>query len=461
MKKRLLCLILLMTIFLTSCGDLNYGNINKTYKPKLMASPINGLWTIESVIESESRNTNKVNDEFMFNIDFFASKDRIYLDPEFEIVQTSWKDYVSQKRSLKDLSNLVNLKDVNIVEIKKDGTLVAEVVPITYGKCLLFFNNELVELKRQKDTFSEAEKNEIKVSYSQKDIFNPNNTWTLAIGLRSPGDLSKDKAAYQYETLILNYKDRLINDRSVKGILIDNGVSIDRYDVKKTEVDKTLVSTVFLNGSPINILNVNPDARPKDFRINYLSDSYLTIENIYETRLNTLNTYQTNNREGLHQLRIEDIVDFSYDRIIDVINTSNTEATFLQTVYNIGITRENGYTVLKGRVPTLSNNEVYNRDFIISSNFSYVEEKNSTVNFQSMKGLFPNIVDAYSTPIDNEYVIIYKNSIEVVYIDRASKTYAKLFSKDLDMGEAIVSLDLVDTTRLNELEGQNTSYRGK
>lgn len=197
------------------------------------------------------------------------------------------------------------------------------------------------------------------------------------------------------------------------------------------------------------------------FRINYLSPNYATLEYLQNDELNTLSTYSSNTLGGFNQLRVDEIVEFSYDRVIDAINAPDSISTFSQSIYNIGISRENGYLVVKGRVPSISNGEEYNKEFVISSNFSYVNYVQDKLDFQKLRTMIPNFVDAFKTPNENQIVVLTKDAIEVYSTERNSRLLERLFSYKLDQNSNIISISWFEERDVESLNSEVAGRRAK
>lgn len=453
MKQTIVLILILMTL-LTSCNTLNLDMINETYKPELNASPINGTWEVSNIIISESRDSYNIGDEFHFNVEFFATGDRIYLNPEFEIIKANWNRFISNKRSRDVLEDLIKQEEVNIIEIVKDRAIIAEIIPISSDTLFIEINNEFLEIKKTKESFNSAEINELKESFADNEkITDKTDSWTLGIGISRNLSSTDIEKGYDYTTVLMDYKDNSFKTIELDGIVINDSTGVDIYDVERTAFEENLKDQIKINGNNLSILDREESTSSNLFRITYFSENYATLEYIHPNSLNTLSTYSTNTIGGLNQLRIDEIVDYSYDRVIDAINSSNTDATFAQTVFNIGIGRENGYTVVKGRVPT-ANGESYNKDFVISSNFSYLSFTQDRLDFHNLRSVFPDLVDGYKTPIENQVIIITKDSIEVYNVDRTFRNYERIYNYEIGPDTNIVSLSWIEDIDL-DLDDEN------
>lgn len=461
MKKIIYILILAFTLILSSCNSVNFDMINETYKPQLKASPINGTWEVQNTIVSESKDSYNKGDNFHFNVEFFATDENIVLNPEFEILKVNWKKFISNKRNIDTLKDLIVQEEVNIIEITKDNTILAEVIPISSNKIFVDINNEILELKRIKENFTASEVNQLKVSYSEGEpIINPRKNWYMGIGI-SKGTSIGSEGGIDYSTIILQNTERNFLVNQIDSIVINSSLGIDRYNVERRNVEGQLRDILILNGEHLSILDREKSNISNLFRINYLSPNYATLEYLQNDELNTLSTYSSNTLGGFNQLRVDEIVEFSYDRVIDAINAPDSISTFSQSIYNIGISRENGYLVVKGRVPSISNGEEYNKEFVISSNFSYVNYVQDKLDFQKLRTMIPNFVDAFKTPNENQIVVLTKDAIEVYSTERNSRLLERLFSYKLDQNSNIISISWFEERDVESLNSEVAGRRAK
>jgi hypothetical protein len=458
MKKVFIFIFLiLMVINLTSCEFVDSEIINETHKPDLHASPINGIWSLTKIVDSDSRYSFEEGDKFYFNIDFFATTDKIYLNPDFEIVNVNWQSYLREIDESLDISYLFSSEKINVVEIKKDGLVIAECIPLNNNEILLNISNELIIIKRETDVLSNEEKNELKMFYSEREkVFRSGNSWALALGIRNViEDSGSVIPRYDYSTIFLRFSDKGIRVDNLDGIVINNESILDVYDSVRISNEGGSFDRVLLNGEELPISDHDGMKQSNNFRLNYVSSRYATIEYLYpdKSRLNTLSTYTTLSRGGLNQLKIDDIVNYSTERVMDAIRKSNSETTFGQAIYNIGMTKDSGLTVLKGRVVSSTEGERFNSDYILSSSFSYVNNQpQRRVNFQELKTVFPDLIDAFSTPIENQYVLITKTGVDIYKLDRITREYERLYTKNFIGNSQVISNSWFNEVELVDLE---------
>ncbi|NLD18245.1 MAG: hypothetical protein GX666_11795 [Tissierellia bacterium] len=467
MKRFFLVLFLVLLVAnLTSCEFVDSKIINETHKPDLHASPINGIWNLEEIVDSDSRYSFEKGDKFYFNIDFFATTDKIYLNPDFEIINVNWKSYLREIDEEVDISNFFISEKVNVVEIKKDGLVIAEAIPLNNNELLLNISNELVILKRETDVLTNEEKNELKMFYSEREkVFRSGDSWALALGVRNLiEDNGSNIPKYDYNTILLRFSNKGLRVDNLDGIVINNDSMLDIYDSVRISSESGSFDRITLNGKELGIFDHDGLRQSNIFRLNYISPRYATIEYIYpdKSRLNTLSTYTTLSKGGLNQLKIDNIVNYSTERVMDAITKSNSETTFSQAVYNIGMTKDSGLTVLKGRVVSSAEGEKFNSDYILSSSFSYVNNQpQRRVNFQELKATFPDIVDALPAPVENQYILITKTGIDIYKLDRITREYEKLYTKNFNTNTSIISNSWFNEVELVDLEKALMNLRVK
>lgn len=465
-KSKLPGLILIMIFLLTSCEIVDPKIMNETHRPELNTAPINGTWILKKVIYSDSRYSLEEGEEFHFNIEFFATNDKIYLNPDFEIINIESDRYLREIIGTADPLEIEINEKINVVEIKKDGLVIAEATFLNRDQLLLHINNKLIILERESDFLSSEEKNEIKTYYLEREkVFKSGDSWGLALGVRS--QLEKDDypvPAYEYSTILMRFSDKGLIIDNLDGIIVNNDSLLDVYSIIRVKEKDRVFDKIILNNKELKIIDYDKLGQSDTFRLNYLSNRYATLEYLYpeKDKLNTLSTYTTLTGGGLNQLRIGDIVNYSTERVMDAITKANSETTFGEAVYNIGLTRDSGLTVLKGRVVSRIEEERFNSDYILSSNFGYINERNQRrVNYQEIRSAFPEVVDVYATPIDNQYIIITKEAIELAKLDRQNRYFRIVYSRKFEPNATIVSSSWFSQGELELMEKSLLDLRSK
>lgn len=456
-------IIILLVLILTSCNFSDAKSLNETYKPTLKAAPINGIWEITELVRSESRYSFPEGEKFYFDVELFATSSKIYLNPNFEIIKVDWERYISEYEAIEELGKFFDEEQVTVIEIKKEGLIVAELIPLNDDEMLINISNQTLLLNRKTDIISEEEKAEIKLYYSEQEkVYKAGDSWGLALGIRSTINIPESETIdYDYNTLLFRYSNRGLRVDVLDGILINNDGKFDIYDVGEIQEGDLSVDRIYLNDEIIPILDHDEKYQSPYYRINYLSSQYATLEYLFPGKkdLNKLSTYSTDTKDGLIQLKIDDIVSYNNDRVLDAINNANSEVRFSDAVYNIGFYRENGLTVLKGRVISSADGKLFNKDYIISSSLYTSDFKSSRrVNYGEYKSTFPNMIDALSTPIDNQLIVINDDSIDIFKVNKSFRDFERIYLRKLDKDDLVISHSWFNQKDLNNLETTLTKY---
>lgn len=451
--------VLFLVLIMTSCQSENYVDINRTYKPSLEVAPVNGSWELIKNLDDSKASSYKPGDLFHLDIALFATKDNIYLSPDFEILKVDVDKYLYSRNISQGAKTVLNGKELFVIKILKEGHLIGELIALEKDRMVLNIDNNLMELKRLSNRLSKEEIEKLKVDYSEEEkVFQASNTWAVVLGLRVQNQgANKTQNLGQgnstYTSLVFSSKGDKLSAKFVDGLLIKGSNGLESYNVRRKEEEGQLKDLILLNDKDLPIINVKEGSRENFFRIVFLSDRYLSLEYIGPGQsLNTLATYSTSSKLGLSQLKIDDITDYSYDKVLDSIMALGSNMTFNDSIYNIAFGRENGFTVLKGRIPYIVNGEKLNRDYIVSSSFTYVDQAYPSLDLQNLATVFPNLDDAIATPSNDYVIILLKNSFQLYKIDQASRRYEKILEKKIDSGYSLVSTSWLEEKDIDLLQ---------
>lgn len=458
MKKKLFIIILLI-MFLSACELIDTESMTETNSPSLLSSPINGVWEVSNIIKSDNRFSYKLKDQFIFNIDLVASDDNLYLSPEYEVHYVSWRRYLEEKERWIDVAELLQKEYVNMIQIRSDDQIVAEIVPISDNLAIGIMNNQMIELRRIKETISKDEKNDIILKFSEKEKQNKSdNTWGFALGLKEfKYDAVNNLPKYDYYTLLFYYSPMGLKVESLDGILINYKGQLDHYKVERETEGSFIKDRIYLNGTERPILDHDKNFQSNIFTINYLSSNYLTLEYYqgYKNTLNTLSTYSSKTKKGFAQLKSDDLISFSSDKILETLNKTGSDLAFEDAIYNIGITRENGIAVLKGRLITEKEKEPLVRDYLLSTSFMDPRVDKSKLDyFEELKRTFPNIIDFYLTPNQSHVIIIRGDNISI-YKAEGNKL---IYSQDINPNNKTISGSSIGATEMESIRAKYQQY---
>lgn len=457
MKRHFKILVVFFLVLLvTSCQSENYTEINRTHKPSLEVAPVNGTWEFVKSLDDNKTNF-KPGDLFHLDINLFASKDNIYLNPDFEVLRLDLDKYLYSRNISPSVKSSLNEKEISVIEIIKEGQLIAELIALEKDRMVLNISNNLLEIKRVSNKLSKEEIEELKSHYSEEEkVYQSSNTWAVALGLRLQGlenNGGKNSGSSSYASLVFISKDGKLSTKFVNGLLVKHADSLDRISVQRVEENGQEKYFLNLNNKEVPINNVREETKENLFRIVFLSDKYISLEYINPGQnLNTWATYSTSSKLGFNQIKIDDIAQYSYDKVLDAIISLGSNATFKESIYNIALGRENGMTVLKGRIPYIINGKKMNRDYIVSSRFTYADQGYQKFDLQNLAKIFTNVEDAVPTPSNDYGILLFKDSFQLYKIDQASRKYEKALEKKIEYPYYLVSITMLEGEDLNLLK---------
>lgn len=461
MKKLIILTLVFLMLTLSSCGVIDTSVIMETKSPHLNASPVNGIWETSELIKNESRLPFEKGDRFYFNVDFIATEEEVYLSPEFEILTINWSSFQNERLSGQAFSEIANLDKVNLIHINANNQSLAEIILLSSDEMLIYINNQFLKLKRIQANITADEKNQIIKEYSvNNQIAKEDDIWGVLFGYKEyVYDEANNLPNYLYKTALIKYVNGDISIKNLDGVVLNNNGRIDKYTIIRNTEGASPLDELYLNNRKLNITDHNQNIQSRIFGLNYISNNYTTLEYYYSeaNKLSTLSTYNTNFVDGISQLKSDDIIPFSSDRIVENITRSNSDSTLHDAIYNIGIFRENGLYVLKSRVVSYSNNTKFNRDITLSSNFTNANSRmNNLISFQAIKNVIPTMTDIYISPDGDYALVINQDKIELYPVDGLSSGSIIATPTSLPRNSTIVSASWVTNAELQLIDSENS-----
>lgn len=452
--KKLITIILIVLFLVSGCGLVDGEYMSESRSPELSSSPVNGVWKVEEIIKSESREPFKEGDLFYFNIDFFAAGAKIYVGPDFEITTVNKNAYLADRMINSDILETAK-ENLSVVTISYNNQPVAEIIPIKDDKIFSYIDNQFLSLKLERPSITKEEKSEIMGIWTEraKNTFN-NASWGAVLGIKSVVyDEMNNIPGYKYQTVIFKSRDGVITTEKIDGIYIKDGTESYIYQVKRALDDGIVKDEIYLNDKKLKL--AEGEKLPSNiFSINFLSENYLTIESHYldEEKLSDLSTYSTRYKSGLRRLNSDDIVDFSSDKLYDLTRQKDVLSTTREAKSSIGIFRENGFYVLKSRVVAFEKGRKYNRDISLSVNFPNANNlRISEKAFQNISKNFHGLKDAFSTPDGRHIFLVTPESISIYGLRNDKISNDPEYKIPLDKNSSLISFGFLNAQELEEI----------
>ncbi len=461
--KRFLFIILIFIFTLNiGCSKVNGKDTQAIKAPNNNNLKIKGVWGIEyiNILGNESENRE----------DILSLKDSLISisDSNFSVFNISYSN-AKYKLKVVDktyvLSYELNLKLEDIIEgdskwdvisIIDSNTIIGEFIYIDNENGYLFYDGALLRLKKLDDNPKDLayQKNVIK---SEEGLEDYNSDVGIMLGLKTPRKQSEDGSysAETYKTLWISFKDNKLQPILEKDNIIFprmNGV----WSIKSEVVDNGERILEYFTAHPLDgriEIDSLEDSNENIYKnINFISNDYISIEK-YEGKNfnNEFPIYQTipvdniNNENGIS---IEEIYSNEakekYEKDFnDTLETlSQEERSYLNTnvdYSNFTIKRIEGKWNIVGKIPTIDNTKD-GIDYRISLNLNkrILNYDTLLISWKDLKGKFPFIKDAYTSPTGRMAIILFNDKLLVYEMEDRDIKGSPLITIDLNNNEEVI-----------------------
>ena len=394
MKKLIILFIILLSLVLTAC-TIDDSNIqDKIVSPESNITPIQGKWVIvEKVITTENGEPtdddllgveiidkeNYIDREVLFNKDAVIVADDYAENPTFKFKNVNTKDYLLYKYKINPDSLGISSETIQIITSLKDNQLFYEFVSYNEDNLLIFIDNSFYRLEKVADEVSSEEVSRyINIESNMMKTFDTIEVEDLnsgiLLGIKIPTyDEVKDIPDWEYKTIWIKSENRQISKYELDRLLVPrkNGfwiIGVDRNETgssindriiavpqfTKVELDKAIEELEMAKNSlaseSISLFASRPSVL-KD--ILFIGNDYISIEKTEVDNKNKkmLEIYTLDNIDEERPIKISDIVedgDFLFSEGSQNIQSIGENVALNES--NVGLTRTNGYWIIKGRM---------------------------------------------------------------------------------------------------------------
>lgn len=452
MRKFKISIIVFLCMMLVSACNISETNIDKRLKaPKNNVSPLEGKWNVTDYVPV-SDSAIKEEDEYMGQPALFHRDALIFMNyytvkPSFKMKKVNSVDYFLYKYKINVSKLGIDNKDIEVLTIYNDNQFFMEAIKDGDKKLFLYMEDGFYKLEKMLDKVSIKEVNkyidiEEKVNNNLNVNENESQESGVLLGIKSSNfDEENNIPDWTYSTIWINTKDKKIQEvYKIDDLLLPrkNGfweIDVNRTIEKGNIFDKINASPqIYLddNISKTNILNADKANRNKGINIQkgstlknilYVGNNYISTENIVIKNKNrkTIKIQIIDNLENENSINLTDIIDDGKQMFLEgAQGLLNIDESVSIDEKNIGLTRKNGYWMIKGRVNYEKNKEELYKDFIIKAvpPDEMIGYDNHFILWDQLKRKVPNMIDMYSSP--NEDIIIIRNQFELLIFDSDS-----------------------------------------
>lgn len=463
MKKLIFIIIILLSLVVTAC-TIDDSNIqDKIVSPDSNTTPIQGKWVIaEKVLTTEDDGStdddllsveiidekNYIGREILFNKDAVIVADDYAENPTFKFKNVNTKDYLLYKYKINPSSLGISSDTIQIITSQKDNQLFYEFVSYNEDNLLVFIDNSFYRLGKLADEVSSEEVNRyINIESNMMRTFDTIEVEDLnsgvLLGIKIPTyDEVKDIPDWEYKTIWIKSANREISKYELGKLLVPrkNGfwiIGVDRKETgasindrivaapqfTKVELDKAIeeleMSINSLANESISLFSSRPTVL-KD--ILFIGNDYISIEKTEVDNKNKkiLEVYTLDNIDEERPIKLSDIVvegDFLFSEGSQNIQSIGENVVLNES--NVGLTRTNGYWIIKGRMNYRQNEEELYKDFSIKAipPKSMVSYDEHLISWDSISAQFPSAEDVYSSPNGEFIIIVTANELQIYPTD--------------------------------------------
>ncbi|OLS02541.1 hypothetical protein [Tissierella creatinophila] len=444
-KFKIITIVFLLMIILSACS-ISEPSINERLKaPKNTTTPLEGKWNVTDYIPISGTNS-KEEKEYMGQPALFHKEGLIFMNyytvkPSFKMKKVNAVDYFLYKYKISANKLGIDSKNVEVFSIYNDNQFFMEVVKDNKGNLFLYMEDGFYKLEKMIDKVSIEEIKkyidiEEKMTENLKDKKTENQNSGILLGIKTSKFDEKNNAPdWSYSTIWINTKDKEVEEiYKIDELLLPRKNGFWEIDVNRTiekdyisdEInanpqiyikDDKKISSSFIENEVTRSEELNLQEKSILKNILYVGKNYISTESIDMANKNkrTMKMQTVDNLKNNNSINLGDIIEGGKEIFLEGAQSLlNIDETVLLDEGNIGLTRKNGYWMLKGRVNYEKNEEELNKDFIIKAvpPEEMIGYDMHFILWDELKRKFPNMIDMYSSP--NEDIVIIRNQFELL-----------------------------------------------
>jgi hypothetical protein len=462
LKRILLLLFILIFTFNIGCSKVNGKDTQSIKAPDNESLSIRGTWKIEdiNILDEEIENKDEIlslKDSLISissnNISIF---NKSFSNPTFKLKVVK-SDYILSYELNLTLKDIIETESmVDIISLVASNNLIGEFIIVDNYNGYLFYSGLLLKLVREDDDPRDIEEssNTIEAEVLDEDY---DSDVGVMLALKTPRAELEDGnyTDSSYRTIWISFKDDKIQPILEKDDIIfpringiwtiqkkvenDNNQHIEYFTAKS--IDGRADSQI-LDESAINVY--------KD--INFISNDYISIEKyegnnfknifpIYQTLpIDNINSKQGLNIEEIYSDEVKEKYERDFNEAFEKLSKENVEKMLPVVDFtNFTIKRIEGkWSLIGGILPYDVDNESIDYKISINPSKKILNYDTLLIPWKELKGRFPFIEDAYTSPTGRVAIIIFSNKLLVYELENRNIKGGPLVTIDLNEGEEVI-----------------------
>ncbi|MGL5152033.1 MAG: hypothetical protein ACRC7N_15855 [Clostridium sp.] len=463
--KRILCLgIFLMSFVLSGCTNASTEKLNEIQAPKNNSLAIVGEWEIidleiiETALGSGYDKNTYLGEKIKFSNEVFQFCDKQYLGINHKLKVVKPDYIISYEKQFNVRALNLNLKEVDVYSGIYKQNILYEFFYAGDESSYLYFSGVLFEVKRISSDNDFIIDDEVKKEINEEQTYMPEG---ILLGLKKPSSKSSigDIIPESYRTLWISIENKSIGKIEEReniifprkdGIweiekkIIDNGgVYYEYFDSKSLEGkggdDKIISSSI----------NIQKDIHKS---INFVGNDYIATEvyigDYFNNEYMKYEVLPVDNLLTSKPIVIQDIFSkdannvYKTDYLEHMKNVSEDQKKILSKYINyenFTLSRGAGKWNIVGRVSSIDGSTNYS-DYPVNlkPNKKILNYDTLLVPWKVLKGRFPFIVDAFTSPEGSMALIVLEDKIEVYSMNEAGLSTTPLSTINLEDNEEVI-----------------------
>lgn len=448
--------------FNIGCSKVNGKDTQSIKAPNNENLTIRGTWKVEdiNIIDDEIENKDEILLQKESLISISSSKisifNKIYNEPNFKLKVVD-KNYILSYElnlMLKDVIDSSN--NVDIISLIDSNNLIGEFIVIDDNHGYLFYSGMMLKLFREdmNPRDIESTNNKVEAEIVDEDY---NSNVGVMLALKTPRtDIGDGK--YQdsrYRTLWISLK-----DNKLEPVLEKNNIIFPRlngiWTIEKKAIDEKGIYNEYFITKPIDgreDSRITSDISINSYKdINFVSNDYISIEryegenfnnlfSMYRTiPIDNINSYQGLSIDEIYSPEVKQKYEKDFNEAFDSLSLEKQNLLSDKVDYtNFTMKRIEGKWTLVGKIISDDPNENgYDFRLSINPNKKILNYDTLLIPWKDLKGRFPFIEDAYTSPTGRIAIIIFNNKLFVYELEEGSIKGNPLISIDLNEGESVI-----------------------
>ena len=471
MKKLFLVFILVIsTIFFSSCEFRNIETADRIKPPDNNIPPISGRWKIEGYkkanedVLNEKKVRELLNKEIIFHKKVAVIGNDLCLNPSYKIKNVDSADYLLYQYKVKPEYLNIKSKKVQIVTLTSEEKFFYEFIKEDDDKIIINIDGGFFYLTKISDELKEED-----LEKYIKDCKKDDNNYLVdkgdeglksgvLLGLRyRDNNQSKDEMeGWKYRTIWIASENKSL-DRiyGMEDLFLPRKTGFWKVGVDKIdENSKESLYAYSINKEPVETESLQEVKEIRKNSVNtivYIGNDYISLEYVedFPAGKTGLETLPIDNMQSDNSIKISDITGENGKQIFyesatkEFSSDRNVESEYLDIKPNeesFGLARKNGHWIMKGRLNFLEGNKDVYKDF----NIKIIPPKELVlydelaVSWNAIKLKVPDAVDAFTSPDEDIALIFTPNKILTYAIEKGKLAKKPLKELELNDSETVV-----------------------